>query len=92
MRSPVVAARGIAPSFGQTSQVAFLGFEDGLLGTIGTNTEGGGYVTSLPAGLVPTGIGLTNGNEFMLVTAWDTKAIAGVLALNRKWAAAPARG
>jgi hypothetical protein len=79
--SPVVAARGIAPSFGQTSQVAFVAFDDGLIGTIGTNTEQGGYVTSLAAGLVPTGVGLTNGNEFMLVTLWDTKNIAGKLAV-----------
>jgi hypothetical protein len=81
VHSPVAAARGIAPTFGQTSQVAYVAFDDGLIGTIGTNTEPGGYVTSLPAGMVPTGVGLTNGNEFMLVTVWDTQAIVGRLAV-----------
>jgi hypothetical protein len=79
VHGPVAAARGIAPTFGQTSQVAYVAFADGILGTIGTNTESGGYVTELPAGLVPTSVGLTNGNEFMLVTAWDTTATKGAL-------------
>jgi hypothetical protein len=81
VHAPVAAGRGIAPTFGQTSQVAYVAFDDGLIGTIGTNTEPGGTITSLPAGLVPTGVGLTNGNEFMLVTVWDTQAIAGRLAV-----------
>jgi hypothetical protein len=81
VHAPVAAARGIAPTFGQTSQVAYIAFNDGLIGTIGTNTESGGYVTQLPAGMVPTGVGLTNGNEFMLVTVWDTQAIKGRLAV-----------
>ena len=81
VHAPVAAGRGIAPTFGQTSQVAYIAFDDGLIGTIGTNTEQGGYVTSLGAGLVPTGVGLTNGNEFLLVTVWDTQAIAGRLAV-----------
>ncbi len=81
VHSPVAVARGIAPSFGQTSQVAYIAFADGILGTVGTNTESGGYVTQLPADMVPTGVGVTNGNEFLLVTVWDTAAIAGRLAV-----------
>ena len=77
VHAPVTAARGIAPPFGQTSQVAYVAFGDGLLGTIGTNTESGGYVTQLPANMVPTGVGLTNGNEFALVTIWDTDGFHG---------------
>jgi len=81
VHSPITVARGIAPSFGQTSQVGFVAFNDGLIGTIGCNTEPGGYVTSLPSGMVPTSMGMTNGNEFLLVTLWDTTTTTGKLAV-----------
>ncbi len=81
VHGPVAVGRGIAPTYGQTSQVGFVAFEDGFLGTIGTNTEQGSYLMKLPEGMAPTGVALTNGSEFMLVTLWDTVAIKGVLAV-----------
>jgi hypothetical protein len=56
-------------------------FQNGVIGTVGTNTANNRATTQLPANKVPTGIALTNNSEFALVTVWDTSAQKGQVAV-----------
>ena len=57
-------------------------FQNGVIGTSGNNTvEQPDDHVKLPANKVPTGIAMTNDNEFALVTVWDTTALKGQVAV-----------
>ena len=56
-------------------------FQNGVIGTIGSNTAHNRATVKLPANKVPTGIAMTNNSEFALVTVWDTQALKGQVAV-----------
>ncbi|WP_436306198.1 hypothetical protein [Variovorax sp. LjRoot290] len=76
---PVAVARcGGRTGFCATSLVAF---QNGLIGTAGTNTANNRVSVKLPANKVPTGMAVTNTSEYALVTVWDTTALKGQVAV-----------
>ncbi|PSL80928.1 hypothetical protein C7T35_30005 [Variovorax sp. WS11] len=76
---PVAVARcGGRTGFCAESVVAF---QNGLIGTAGTNTANNRSSVKLPANKVPTGIAMTNNSEYALVTVWDTTALKGQVAV-----------
>ncbi|WP_242056558.1 MULTISPECIES: hypothetical protein [unclassified Nostoc] len=86
---PVATARGV----GGASVTGFLAFQNGLIGIAGTGNDGytsEGYSyrsAKLDAGKVPTAMTVTNNNEFVLVTVWDTynrKGQVAVLAVKNR--------
>jgi len=56
-------------------------FQNGVLGTVGSNTARNNATAQLAANKVPTGVAVTNGNEFALVTVWDTAQLKGQVAV-----------
>lgn len=74
---------------GSSGVTGYLIFQNGLIGATGTGNDG--YVGSgsslpypclkLPSGKVPTAAAVTPGNEFLLVTVWDTINRQGQLAV-----------
>jgi hypothetical protein len=56
-------------------------YQNGVLGTSGSNTANNKTTVKLPANKVPTGVAVTNNNEFALVTVWDTTALKGQVAV-----------
>jgi hypothetical protein len=56
-------------------------YQNGVIGTSGSNTANNRATAKLPANKVPTGIAITNNNEFALVTVWDTTALKGQVAV-----------
>jgi hypothetical protein len=56
-------------------------YQNGVIGTSGNNTSNNQTTTKLPVDKVPTGIAITNDNEFALVTVWDTTALKGQVAV-----------
>ena len=79
--NPVAIGRcsgGGAPGFCAEGVVAF---QNGVLGTVGSNTASNNATTTLGPNKVPTGVAVTNGNEFALVTVWDTVALKGQVAV-----------
>ncbi len=66
------------PGFCSTSVVAF---QNGVIGTVGSNTASNATTVKLPANKVPTAIAMTNDSEFALVTVWDTTALKGQIAV-----------
>ncbi|WGV24067.1 hypothetical protein [Halotia branconii] len=86
---PIATARGV----GGASVTGFLAFQNGLIGIAGTGNDGyslEGYLNrsvKLDAGKVPTAMTVTNNNEFVLVTVWDTvnrKGQVAVLAVKNR--------
>jgi hypothetical protein len=76
---PVAVARcGGRVGFCATSLVAF---NNGLIGTAGSNTANNRTTVQLPANKVPTGMAITNTSEYALVTVWDTTALKGQVAV-----------
>jgi hypothetical protein len=76
---PVAVARcGGRVGFCATSLVAF---QNGLIGTAGSNTANNRGSLKLPADKVPTGMAITNTSEYALVTVWDTTALKGQVAV-----------
>ncbi|VTU39748.1 hypothetical protein H6CHR_05585 [Variovorax sp. PBL-H6] len=76
---PVAVARcGGRTGFCATSLVAF---NNGLIGTAGSNTANNRTSLKLPEGKVPTGLAITNNSEYALVTVWDTVALKGQVAV-----------
>ena len=76
---PVAVARcGGRTGFCATSLVAF---NNGLIGTAGSNTANNKAYVKLPANKVPTGMAITNTSEYALVTVWDTTALKGQVAV-----------
>ncbi len=66
---------------------SIMAFQNGLLGTAGSNTAGSQNTAQLDAGNVPTAVAVTNSGEFALVTVWDTANVRGrvaVVALSEK--------
>jgi hypothetical protein len=80
-------------NYGMLSNEALVLYRDGLLGVAGTQTSREWWERPypgilFPANKVPTSLALTTGNEFALVTVWDTQALKGqlaVIALEAKW-------
>jgi hypothetical protein len=60
---------------------ALTAFQNGVIGSTGSNTANNRTTTKLPANKVPTGIAMTNDSEFALVTVWDTQAMKGQVAV-----------
>lgn len=60
---------------------AVMVFDRGLIATAGTSGTQDGQCIKLPKNLVPTAVAVTPGNEFALITVWDTKKIQGGLAV-----------
>jgi len=60
---------------------AVVAFQNGALGTVGSNTARNKATAVLGPNKVPTGVAVTNGNEFALVTVWDTVALKGQVAV-----------
>ncbi|MGJ7512251.1 hypothetical protein [Variovorax sp. GT1P44] len=60
---------------------ALVAFQNGVIGTVGSNTASNDTTVKLPANKVPTGIAMTNDSEFALVTVWDTSASMGQVAV-----------
>ncbi|WP_431276745.1 hypothetical protein ACQ858_11585 [Variovorax ureilyticus] len=56
-------------------------FQNGVIGTFGSNTARNTATVQLPANKVPTAIAMTNNSEFALVTVWDTQALKGQVAV-----------
>ena len=56
-------------------------FQNGLIGTVGSNTANNQATVKLPSNKVPTGIASTNNSEYALVTVWDTTALKGQVAV-----------
>ena len=56
-------------------------FQNGLIGTAGSNTAHNQTTVKLAANKVPTAITVTNMSEFALVTVWDTVALKGQVAV-----------
>jgi hypothetical protein len=76
---PVAVARcGGRTGFCATSLVAF---NNGLIGTAGSNTANNRTSVKLPENKVPTGMAVTNTSEYALVTVWDTTALKGQVAV-----------
>lgn len=65
----------------------FLAFANGVIGAVGTGndpytSEGFPYPhTRLPGGRIPTAMAVTQNNEFVLVTVWNTSEKKGQLAV-----------
>ncbi|SCK62209.1 hypothetical protein VAR608DRAFT_7393 [Variovorax sp. HW608] len=66
------------PAFCSEGLVAF---QNGVIGTVGSNTARNQATVQLPANKVPTAIAMTNNSEFALVTVWDTQALKGQVAV-----------
>ncbi len=60
---------------------AVVAFQNGVIGTVGSNTANNDTTVKLPANKVPTGIAMTNDSEFALVTVWDTTSLKGQVAV-----------
>ncbi|WP_218509529.1 hypothetical protein [Variovorax sp. dw_308] len=76
---PVAVTRcGGRPGFCNQGLAAF---QNGVIGTVGTNTATNRSTVKLPPNKVPTGIAMTNNSEFALVTVWDTTAMKGQVAV-----------
>ena len=76
---PVAMARCEGrPGFCSQGLVAF---QNGVIGTVGSNTASNDTTVKLPANKVPTAIAMTNDSEFALVTVWDTTALRGQVAV-----------
>lgn len=56
-------------------------FQNGLIGTAGSNTGSNRATVQLASGKVPTAIAVTGSNEFALVTVWDTVNLKGQIAV-----------
>jgi len=65
-------AQARAYSHGEATANSLVAFDNGVIAAAGTNTARGRACTQLPSSLHPSAISLTNGNEFALVTAWNT--------------------
>ncbi|GLZ79479.1 hypothetical protein Afil01_42860 [Actinorhabdospora filicis] len=56
-------------------------FDQGLIATAGTSGTQDGQCLKLPKNTVPTSVAVTPGNEFALITTWDTEKTQGGLAV-----------
>lgn len=76
---PIALGRcGGRAGFCATSVVAY---QNGLLGTSGSNTARNRTTVRLPANKVPTAVAMTGSSEFAFVTVWDTSALKGQVAV-----------
>jgi hypothetical protein len=87
--APIATARARVPQ----KICSITVFTSGLVGAMGTGTSGySNPCMMLPRNKVPTGVAVTNGNEFALVTVWDTAAIKGQVAVIALDSCAEAKG
>lgn len=56
-------------------------YDNGLIGNVGSNTNTNSAWCQLKAGLVPTGVAMSDCSEFGFVSYWDTVAIRGGVAV-----------
>ncbi len=78
--NPVATGRCV----GDTSFCAegIVAFQNGVIATVGgSNTANNSSTVKLPANKVASGVAMTNGGEFALVTVWDTSALKGQVAV-----------
>ena len=77
-------AMGRSPGRTENDQGAVIGFADGTLRCLGTNTGSCTFQGQLPAGKVPVAIAATFDSEFTLLLVWDVAtrgAALGVMAM-----------
>ncbi|GAA4753494.1 hypothetical protein GCM10025783_27990 [Amnibacterium soli] len=72
-------AQARAYAHGEATANSLIAFDNGVVAAAGTNTARGAVCAKLPAGLRPSAISVTNGNEFALVTAWNTRTLKSEL-------------
>lgn len=60
---------------------SWIGYQNGVLATSGSNTARSQNILKLDANKVPTAIAVTNNAEFALVTVWDTAQVKGQVAV-----------
>ncbi|MGJ7545097.1 hypothetical protein [Variovorax sp. LT1R16] len=72
-RDPVAVGRCYRTGWCTTSLMVF---QNGLIGTAGSNTASNKTTVQLAANKVPTAVSVTPGGEFALVTVWDTSQAA----------------
>jgi hypothetical protein len=78
-REPVAVGRCYGRSGWCTNSLMV--FQNGLIGTAGSNTSSNRATVQLASGKVPTAIAVTGSNEFALVTVWDTVNLKGQIAV-----------
>ena len=81
---PVAVGRSPGNSGGENDQGAVIGFADGALRCLGTNTGPCTFAAQLPAGKVPIAIAATSDSEFTLYLVWNLTtrtAELGVMAM-----------
>lgn len=74
-------AQARAYAHGENTANSLLVFDNGVIAAAGTNTAPGSVCLQLPNDLHPTAISITNGNEFALVTVWNTASLRSELAV-----------
>jgi hypothetical protein len=72
-------AQARAYAHGEATANSIIAFDNGVIAAAGTNTATAGMCTKLPAHLHPSAISVTDGNEFALVTAWNTRTLRSEL-------------
>ena len=80
LKNPVAAARCLG-RHGWCNE-GLVVYQNGAISTMfGSNTAQNRATTQLAANKVPTGIAITNANEFALITVWDTVELKGQIAV-----------
>lgn len=74
-------AQARAYAHGERTANTLAVFDSGIVAALGTNTARGGFCMRLPQRLHPTAISITNGNEFALITVWNTDSLRSELAV-----------
>jgi hypothetical protein len=78
-KDPIATGRcGGRPGFCAESLVAF---QNGVIGSAGSNTAANRTTTQLAPNKIPTAVAMTNDSEFALVTVWDTQQLKGQVAV-----------
>lgn len=72
-------AQARAYAHGEATANSMLVFDNGVIVMAGTNTAPGDACAALSTNLRPSGVSLTNGNEFALITAWNTETLRSEL-------------
>jgi len=72
-------AQARAYAHGEATANSLVAFHNGVIAAAGTSTARASACAQLPKNLHPSAISVTNGNEFALVTAWNTDTLRSEL-------------
>ncbi|RYZ66032.1 MAG: hypothetical protein EOP08_05720 [Proteobacteria bacterium] len=78
---PIAVGRSVGNQGSESDAGAVIGFADGALRCLGTNTGVCDFAAQLPPGKVPVALATTSDSEFLLVLAWDTASRTSELAV-----------